>query len=122
VATGFFGKPIVPSCLSGKGHKVPVIHSSAYRDLKGLLGNDGHGGRKILIVGGQMSGVEIAGTIGVHLSSAINSPDTCDIPDIESYSIHHVIQRPTWIYPLYNTPEVRLYVLPTRFLAKADVT
>ncbi|KAH8173544.1 flavin-binding monooxygenase-like domain-containing protein [Sarocladium implicatum] len=105
VATGFFGKPIVPSCLSGKGHKVPVIHSSAYRDLKGLLGNDGHGGRKILIVGGQMSGVEIAGTIGVHLSSAINSPDTCDIPDIESYSIHHVIQRPTWIYPLYNTPE-----------------
>ena len=120
VATGFFGKPIIPSCLSEKDFAVPVIHSSSYRDLKSLLDKARRGGGKILVVGGQMSGVEIAGTIVVHLSSAINSPDACDIPDIDKYSIHHVIQRPTWIYPLFNTPEVSNQVALTAVLTCAD--
>jgi cation diffusion facilitator CzcD-associated flavoprotein CzcO len=106
VATGFFGKPIIPDCVSGKDHTIPVIHSSAYRNLKGLLGQGRPGGGKILVVGGQMSGVEIAGTIGVHLSSAVHSPEQHDIPDIENYKIHHVVQRPIWVFPLFTTPEV----------------
>jgi cation diffusion facilitator CzcD-associated flavoprotein CzcO len=106
IATGFFGKPLMPACLSGNDHKVPVIHSSRYRDLQGLLGQGRQGGGKILIVGGQMSGVEIAGTIGVHLSSAINSPEPFAVPDIDRYTIHHIVQRPIWVFPLFNTPEV----------------
>lgn len=108
VASGFFGKPIVPESLS-KPSTVPVIHSSQYRDLKALLGKGKQGGGKILVVGGQMSGVEIAGTIATHLSSAANSPDEFEIPDIDKYSIHHVIQRPIWVFPLFTSPEVCIF-------------
>lgn len=107
VASGFFGKPIVPESLRAPSSEVPVIHSSAYRDLRGLLGKGKPGGGKILVVGGQMSGVEIAGTIGAHLSAAVNSPDPSDIEGIEGYTIHHVVQRPIWVFPLYTSPEVR---------------
>ncbi|CAG9980445.1 unnamed protein product, partial [Clonostachys byssicola] len=106
VASGFFGKPIIPECLSPP-KKVPIVHSSAYRDLESLLSDAKPGGGKILVIGGQMSGVEIAGTIGSHLSSAIHSPESSKIPDIDKYSIHHVIQRPIWVFPLYTSPEVR---------------
>jgi hypothetical protein len=57
-------------------------------------------------VGGQMSGVEIAGTIASHLSSAAHSPSQSGIPNIGEYSIHHVIQRPVWVMPLHLTPNV----------------
>lgn len=107
VASGFFGKPIIPDSLS-KESSIPVIHSSQYRDLDGLLGKGRVGGGKILVVGGQMSGVEIAGTIGAHLSSAANSPGTSPIEDVDKYRIHNVIQRPTWVFPLYTSPMVRL--------------
>lgn len=105
VASGFFGKPIVPESLS-KEQEVSVIHSSEYRDLKGLLGKGRPGGGKILVVGGQMSGVEIAGTIGSHISSATHSPIASSIPDVEKYTIQHVIQRPIWVFPLYTSPKV----------------
>ncbi|KAH8736413.1 hypothetical protein BGZ61DRAFT_339452 [Ilyonectria robusta] len=104
VASGFFGKPIIPDSLS-KELSIPVIHSSQYRDLDGLLGKGRAGGGKILVVGGQMSGVEIAGTIGAHLSSATNSPDRSPIQDVDKYRIHNVIQRPTWVFPLYTSPK-----------------
>jgi hypothetical protein len=106
VATGFFGKPIIPKPLLRPAN-VPVIHSSAYRDLQGLLGKGRPGGGKILIVGGQMSGVEIAGTIGAHLSAAANSPEPSDIQDVDKYTIHHIVQRPVWVFPLFTSPEVR---------------
>ncbi|KAJ6445048.1 pyridine nucleotide-disulfide oxidoreductase [Purpureocillium lavendulum] len=105
VASGYFGKPIIPQSLTASA-SVPVVPSSQYRDLDSLLGDRPAGkGRKILVVGGQMSGVEIAGTIASHLSSAINSPEPCAIPDIDKYSVHHVVQRPIWVFPLYTTPE-----------------
>ncbi|KAG8157247.1 hypothetical protein KVR01_012955 [Diaporthe batatas] len=107
IASGFFGKPATPQ-VSGlrEAHGIPVVHSSQYRDLETLLpGASGDGG-KILVVGGQMSGVEIAGTIGSHLSSAVNSAGPRRIPGIEKYKIHHVIQRPVWVFPLYTTPVV----------------
>ncbi|KAH8788266.1 hypothetical protein F5883DRAFT_531696 [Diaporthe sp. PMI_573] len=105
IASGFFGKPAMPD-VSGlrEAHGIPVIHSSQYRDLETLLPSATGDGGKILVVGGQMSGVEIAGTIASHLSSAVNSPGPKHIPGIEKYKIHHVIQRPTWVFPLYTSP------------------
>lgn len=103
IASGFFGKPAIPPSLRApKGP--PVIHSSRYRDLASLLPTANAEGSKILIVGGQMSGVEIAGTIASHLSSAANTPGTSKIPGVDKYTIHHVIQRPTWVFPLFTTP------------------
>lgn len=105
VASGFFGRPAIPN-LRGNETGVPVIHSSGYRDLGSLLGKTSGKGRKILVVGGQMSGVEIAGTIASHLSSATHSPSSSELPNADEYSIHHVIQRPTWVVPLHLTPKV----------------
>lgn len=105
VATGFFGKPALPS-VSLEDAKVPVLHSSQYRDVHGLLGKKPAQGGKILVVGGQMSGVEIAGTIASHLSSATNSPGPSPISNPEKYSVHHIIQRPVWVLPLHTSPKV----------------
>ncbi|KAL1871909.1 hypothetical protein Daus18300_004543 [Diaporthe australafricana] len=105
IASGFFGKPAMPAVPGlSESQGVPVIHSSQYRDLQTLLPNTAGNGDKILVVGGQMSGVEIAGTIASHLSSAANSPGPKRIPGIEKLKIHHVIQRPTWVFPLYTSP------------------
>lgn len=109
VATGYFGKPIIPECFKNANTSVPIIHSSQYRDLKGLLGEGRQNGGKILIVGGQMSGVEIAGTVASHLSAAVNSPEESDLAGIDKYSIYHAIQRPIWVFPLFTSPEVRLF-------------
>ncbi|KAH8905259.1 FAD/NAD(P)-binding domain-containing protein [Coniochaeta sp. PMI_546] len=103
VASGFFGRPAIP-LLRVNETDVPVIHSSSYRDLGSLLGKTNSKGRKILVVGGQMSGVEIAGTIATHLSSETHSPRQSGFPNIQDYSIHHVIQHPVWVVPLYLTP------------------
>ncbi|KAK4144833.1 uncharacterized protein C8A04DRAFT_36207 [Dichotomopilus funicola] len=104
VASGFFGKPTLPE--AGRGdHDVPVIHSSQYRDLPGLLGKVTGEGGKILVVGGQMSGVEIAGTIASHLSSAVHSPGPSVIPNADKYSVHHIIQQPIWVFPLHTSPK-----------------
>lgn len=105
VATGYFGKPIIPECFKNANTSVPIIHSSQYRDLKGLLGNGREKGGKILIVGGQMSGVEIAGTVASHLSAAVNSPEESEIAGVDKYSIYHAIQRPIWVFPLFTSPE-----------------
>ena len=113
VATGYFGKPILSKTLTDKA-SIPVIHSSQYRNLSNLIDANSKG-RKILIVGGQMSGVEIAATIASHLSSATHSPKDSSILNINDFRIHHVIQRPIWVFPLYTTPEVciRPYILFT---------
>lgn len=106
IASGFFGKPALPDVpgLKGETKGIPVVHSSRYRDLETLLPNaDGEGG-KILVVGGQMSGVEIAGTIASHLSSTVNSPGPSKLPGADKYTIHHIIQRPIWVFPLVTTP------------------
>lgn len=105
IASGFFGNPVLPEIPGLSAVKdIPVVHSSRYRDLQTLLPDaDGKGG-KILIVGGQMSGVEIAGTIASHLSHASNMPGSSILAGAENYTIHHVIQRPIWVFPLFTTP------------------
>ena len=110
VASGYFGKRRFPSWANGPltsgGSEIPVAHSTEFRDLRGLLGNQGRPGRKILVVGGQMSGVEIASSIACKLSSAANSPGTSPIRDPGQYTVHHVSDRHTWVTPLFTTPTV----------------
>ncbi|KAI0146693.1 hypothetical protein BJ166DRAFT_602607, partial [Pestalotiopsis sp. NC0098] len=102
VTTGFFGKPIWPDYVP-QSAPFPIVHSSKYRDLPTLLGKGQTQGSKILIVGGQMSGIEIAGTIASHLSSATNSPGAKPIANPDKYTIHHVTQRPSWVFPLFTS-------------------
>ncbi|KAF3916452.1 hypothetical protein ABW21_db0209178 [Orbilia brochopaga] len=110
VASGFFGQPYIPAGVRDCKPDIPVVHSSGYRNLEQLLGDPKTSRGKILVVGGQLSGVEIAGTIATHLSSAVNSPGTrrndfIDQKTGESkFSVHHLVQRPTWIAPLTITP------------------
>ncbi|KAI0397823.1 hypothetical protein F5Y17DRAFT_464476 [Xylariaceae sp. FL0594] len=103
VATGFFGSLRWPTGIPKEGD-VPIIHSSKYRGLESILPRTRDSGDKILVVGGQMSGVEIAGTIATHLSSLIHSPGPKP-PGFnpERLSIHHVTKRPTWIFPLFTS-------------------
>ncbi|KAK3989913.1 hypothetical protein QBC44DRAFT_265834 [Cladorrhinum sp. PSN332] len=111
VASGFFGKPAIPSFLP-ESPEIPVVHSSRYRDLEGLLGKTNQKGGKILVVGGQMSGVEISGTIATHLSSAVHSPGTSPIENSDKYSVHHIIQQPVWVMPLFLSPKPSLSAPP----------
>ncbi|KAK1987322.1 hypothetical protein LZ30DRAFT_745887 [Colletotrichum cereale] len=109
VSSGFFGKPLVPDVGAGEAATVPVVHSSKYRDLKGLfpdgVRDGGGGGSKILVVGGQMSGVEIAGTIATHISAAVNAPGPSPVPGADKLTVEHLAQRPTWVFPLHTTPK-----------------
>jgi cation diffusion facilitator CzcD-associated flavoprotein CzcO len=110
VASGYFGKPVVPNAVQDARPTVPIVHSSKYRDLKSLLGENGGKGGKILVVGGQMSGVEIAGTIATHISSAVNGLGESPIPNPDKYTVHHLVQRPIWVFPTYTTPLVGAYM------------
>ncbi|KAK4200034.1 hypothetical protein QBC40DRAFT_280713 [Triangularia verruculosa] len=113
IASGYFGKPAVPGLSVIPEHpEIPVIHSSKYRTLEALLGQDKVKGGKILVVGGQMSGVEIAGTIATHLSSATHSPGTSPILNPEKYSVHHLIRKPVWVAPTLLSPKARSLVPP----------
>ncbi|KAI1422879.1 hypothetical protein F5Y12DRAFT_575258 [Xylaria sp. FL1777] len=102
VATGFFGSPLWPKNIPKEG-EVPIIHGSKYRDIESLLLNAKDTSDKIVVVGGQMSGVEIAGTIATHLSSLIHSPGHKAVQNAERFAIHHVSQRPAWTVPLFTS-------------------
>ncbi|KAJ8133157.1 hypothetical protein O1611_g458 [Lasiodiplodia mahajangana] len=102
VATGFFGRPLWPENIPELG-EVPIIHSSKYRDIESLLSKASSTSNKVLVVGGQMSGVEIAGTIATHLSSLIHSPGNKAVRDAEQFTIHHISQRPAWTVPLFTS-------------------
>ncbi|KAL8388850.1 hypothetical protein RB595_008976 [Gaeumannomyces hyphopodioides] len=115
VGSGYFGKPLVPTMFKSAG--VPVITSTEYRDLRSLFGagldNTALDSKikaepapnpKILVVGGQMSGVEIAALIATHLSSAAYSPKERAIPNASGYSVVHIAEQPSWIFPLFTTP------------------
>ncbi|KAK4454516.1 hypothetical protein QBC34DRAFT_445502 [Podospora aff. communis PSN243] len=105
VASGIFSKSFTPP-LAPTGHAVPILlHSSQYRDPPSLLGGSSADGGKILVVGGQMSGVEIAGTIAAHLSSASNVPGSSPFPAADKYRIHHITPRPAWVFPLFTSPK-----------------
>ncbi|KAK6357942.1 hypothetical protein TWF730_007298 [Orbilia blumenaviensis] len=106
VASGYFGEPALPGLPEDTENAIPVVHSSKYRNLEQLLGGLKGKSGKILVVGGQFSGVEIAATIATHLSDAMNAPGPLRDDYIDQktqgprFSVHHLIQRPTWILPL----------------------
>ncbi|KAG5913467.1 hypothetical protein E4U53_004863 [Claviceps sorghi] len=63
-----------------------------------------------------MSGVEVAGTVAAHLSSAAHAPDASPVPDVDQCSVHHVMQRPTWVFPLHTPAGARRADGPAPFL------
>ncbi|KAB8299106.1 hypothetical protein EYC80_001219 [Monilinia laxa] len=101
VATGFFGKPHIPDILPG--FPAPVWHSSKLRDVNSLLTDNGEvsspKGKNIVVVGGQMSGIETAAAIALQVSSSANSTDG-PISHAAEIKIYNVIQRPFWVMPL----------------------
>lgn len=113
VATGFFGQPSWPEGIPKQG-EVPIVHSSKYRDIDSLLAKAKDTSDKILVVGGQMSGVEIANTIATHLSSLVNSPGEKTIQNADRFTIHHVSQRPAWTVPLFTSVKVGLDIPEAR--------
>lgn len=80
VASGHFGRPRIIESLETpyKGHSSrPVIHSSQLRSLQDLLTKNGMGpagkGRKIVVVGGQMSGADAAALLVSTCLSCLSS-------------------------------------------------
>lgn len=102
VSTGYFGKPKMPDGLVAAG--VPVMHSSSVRSLNDVLTNGGSRpvgkGRKIVVVGGQMSGVEVAAAIAMQISSAANTPGGEGVEEAGKYEVVHVAKKPVWVMPL----------------------
>lgn len=103
VASGFSGREKMPTGLEGAG--VPVVHSSRLRDVKSLLGA-GHGakrgkGKKIVVAGGQMSGVETAASIAMKISSAATTPGGEGIEDAGDYVVENLVQKPMWVLPFF---------------------
>jgi cation diffusion facilitator CzcD-associated flavoprotein CzcO len=103
IGTGFFGKPRVPSMTENL--QVPTVHSSQVRQIKDLLQAGGQSfqrqGKRIVVVGGQMSGVEISASIANQLSSETHSIKNSGIPNIVDYYITNVVQRPFWVMPYF---------------------
>jgi cation diffusion facilitator CzcD-associated flavoprotein CzcO len=110
VTTGFFGKPKIPTVLEGLA--APVWHSSRLRSAEELLNansNPSPGPRRnIVVVGGQMSGVETAASIALQISSEANSPGAKLIPNASEYTVAHVVQQPVWAMTLFfpNDPTI----------------
>ncbi|CAD6445876.1 5993d270-f887-46f7-a901-d9cc355e06dd [Sclerotinia trifoliorum] len=101
VATGFFGKPKIPEILTGLS--APVWHSSKLRDVNSLLTDNGKlsssKGKNIVVVGGQMSGIETAAAVALQVSSSVNSSER-PIPNANEYKIYNVVQQPFWVMTL----------------------
>ncbi|KAI0409512.1 hypothetical protein F4802DRAFT_147064 [Xylaria palmicola] len=102
VASGFFGSPLWPEGIPKEG-EVPIIHSSKYRDIESLLSNATSTSDKVVVVGGQMSGVEVASTMAAHLSSIVHAPGDPAVQNPERFIIHHVAPRPTWVVPYFTS-------------------
>lgn len=109
VATGFFGKLKIPDNLAN--FPAPVWHSSKLRDVNSALTDNGRlsspKGKNIVIVGGQMSGIETAAAVALQVSSSVNSTQR-PIPNAKEYKIYNVIQQPFWAMTLTlpNNPNI----------------
>jgi hypothetical protein len=110
IASGFFGAPKLPSSLSNSSGNVPIWHSSRFRDVRSLITNGGRfkvdskgsgdEKRKIVVVGGQMSGVEVAGNVALQLSDCVHAPGK-EIMDWSDWEVVHIVQKPVWVMPLF---------------------
>jgi hypothetical protein len=115
VASGFFGKAKLPSSLpSADELSTPIQHSSQFRSVKDLLearGKPSPEGTKIVVVGGSMSGAEVAASIATQLSSEKHSPKAPQINNAGKYRVFHITARPFWALPLFlpSNPTVEVY-------------
>lgn len=100
VASGFFGQPHVPTGL--EEFKGVVQHSTRFRNVHALLKDTANPEVKnIVVVGGSMSGVEVAEDIAMQLSNETHRPGDSRIKDVEKYVVHHVLKKPLWVVPHY---------------------
>ncbi|PHH60881.1 hypothetical protein CDD81_1086 [Ophiocordyceps australis] len=104
VASGYFGEARMADEV--KGASVPVVHSSAYTGLHQLLqGSELGPEAKILVVGGQLSGVEAAAAVARDISTARHGERESGVKNVETLSVEHIVQHPVWIFPLYTCPK-----------------
>ncbi|KAI5795292.1 hypothetical protein EDC01DRAFT_630025 [Geopyxis carbonaria] len=98
IATGVWSGPYIPAIPNLANFNGNVFHSSQYVG-KELFTT--HSQRKIVVVGGTLSGVEIATDIALR---------ACSLPETErgQIKIIHVFPKPPWILPKmigFNNPE-----------------
>jgi hypothetical protein len=82
VASGYFSRPHIPDIPGLKYlHPNQIIHSSALRDVEGFLqqlqelpGSSTNGWKKLVVVGGSLSGAEAASSLALYLSSSVHGP------------------------------------------------
>lgn len=74
VATGFYGKPVVPEFAAGLDPRIVQMHSSAYRDPSQLQ----PGG--VLLVGAGNSGADIGMEVSRRHPTWLSGPDKGQIP------------------------------------------
>jgi cation diffusion facilitator CzcD-associated flavoprotein CzcO len=103
VASGFFGETTGPDIEAHAGFSGKVLHSSQFRHVDENLLPSGGKGSKIVVVGGSMSGAEIAASVATQLSSDINSPNKPRLADASRYSVLHVVPRPFWVLPSFSS-------------------
>lgn len=87
VCSGFFSTPYIPPIDGLENFNGRVLHSMEYALSKFELS----GKKKVVVVGGSISGAEVAADLALRVSSL----------QAEKVEIVHLIQRPFWILPKY---------------------
>ncbi|OJJ49799.1 hypothetical protein ASPZODRAFT_22518 [Penicilliopsis zonata CBS 506.65] len=100
VSAGFFSRPHIPDIPGLDGLTDRIVHSSALHSVNSLFPPGGTRG-KLVVIGGSMSGVEVASTLALHLSSVRLAPGSSEKNVWEDCEIHHVCSKPFWSIPTY---------------------
>jgi Family of unknown function (DUF6314) len=91
--------PDMPQMLGLEHFQGPVVHSSQLRDVENLLSKMVNR-KKIVVIGGSMSGGEAAGTLAFHISSLRHGGETPSV-NSEQLTVHQITPRPFWSVPPY---------------------
>jgi hypothetical protein len=100
VASGFFNKPAHTFDPSQPRNLPNIQHSSRFRTLAGLTGSPG----KVVIIGGGISGSEVAAQAAFQISSAKHAPSKTKPVHAES-KVYHIMNRPFHCLPRYLPQE-----------------
>lgn len=103
VASGYFSSPHIPDISGLPEFKNRTIHSSSLHDandIQHFLQEPDTPTRKVVVIGGSMSGAEAASTLALHLSS------TTLLQSRANYQVHHICTRPFWTVPTYLPHEI----------------
>lgn len=113
IASGFFHKPYAPPALKplACNPDFPVYHASTWRadNTKNFLKTIDKGQEnmiyderpKVLVVGGSMTGVEVAAHLADALTSRCNLKAASYLELQKQFDIHHVASKPFWVLPRY---------------------